>query len=177
MKLPLLEAWLSRVFNSWPERGYRNTAWGLAQLVEAGLLRVACTRAPYACGPFVSTTTETGEHARLKHTAVAWLLACGEPAPLVERGYFGQARHERGPRADVLAPGLGWVVECGNTDPDRAIEALRAGFTRFALLPYTCGQETAPVIYFEASPGAVLQPPQRNVAQNRPQRGRPRLLM
>lgn len=69
-------------------------------------------------------------HGRLKWQAWNWLREQGETEPLYE---YATAHG----RADVAAPGIRYVAECGDTAPDKVVQALTAGgWKAFALFPW-----------------------------------------
>lgn len=91
---------------------------------------------------------ESEEHAYLKWVAFWWLRSLGDDRTETEVPLNG-SRAVPGARADVLAPTLGWVVECGDSAPGYVITALRAGFSRFVLFPFVKpGGTTLPYVYF-----------------------------
>ena len=75
------------------------------------------------------------KHSLLKWSAWNWLRNQGEPNPEFEQW----TAHGR---ADVVAPRLNWLVECGDTSPCNVFQAFEAkACDVFALFPFASGSE------------------------------------
>lgn len=172
-----LVRWLTKKFNSAPARGHRGEARLLAHHLHEKQILMRCDRIPrpqvegprnrYRAG-------ETFEHQELKAAVLAWVLEY-DAAARTERSYLDQAHS---PRADVMAPTLRWVIECGNTDPDHVIAALRLGAARFVLFPFPDASEWLSHVYFVVGlPG--IEPLRRKPVLTVPKsrRGRPPTLV
>lgn len=74
-------------------------------------------------------------HSWLKWWAWNWLRQCGEPAPQ----YEAWTAHGR---ADLKAPRLNYLVECGDTSPRKLLKAFEAEACEvFALFPFIYEEE------------------------------------
>ena len=69
------------------------------------------------------------EHGRVKWAAWCWARSLGEPQPRYEvRLWHGVA--------DVVAPTLKYLVECGDTTPRKVTQVLTSGWKVFALFTF-----------------------------------------
>jgi hypothetical protein len=76
------------------------------------------------------------EHGRVKWAAWCWARSLGEPQP----GYEVRLSHGV---ADVVAPTLKYLIECGDTTPQKVTEVLTSGWKVFALFTYPYVEFTA----------------------------------
>ena len=88
-------------------------------------------------------------HSLLKWWAWNWLKSQGELAPAYERWV------DHG-RADLVAPNRQWLVECGDTSPEKVFTAFESNnWHRFALFPFVAPEEYVAVVFRPSVPGLL----------------------
>ena len=108
----------------------------LADPFRSGMLRVEMRRLPAAACeeaaglPRLSQRGESQDHIRMKHAGRTWMRLSGaRDAELEVAGYDG--------RFDAYSLSHDWIVECGNSNIDKLVEAIGdADRPRFTLIPW-----------------------------------------
>lgn len=130
---------LSRLFDRrndrWGARSSRSSARMIASLIDVGRLSVRAHRLPMsACGSAAtippSSSGESTDHRRMKRAAMEWMRSEGATDAKEEvLGYTG--------KFDVYSADADWIVECGNSDMGKLLDAIRDDERpRFTLIPY-----------------------------------------
>lgn len=126
----------TRKIDGWGERTDPRAAISLAPFIAAGRLTLKMRHLPlHACVAGAEAIAGTGsresiEHLRIKRAACAWMWSVGAVDAEEEiRGYGG--------RFDVYSSWADWIVEAGNSDIAKLVNAIRDDERpRFTLIPY-----------------------------------------